>query len=122
VRFSKKRRLKSTSTVDDFADQGNNSLDQGNSTLGIDQVLPQLLQRQILQKYRNEYEPAFPFPVRKDYETLRENYPLLLQSVIFVASSSVVSPAFHDDITSIVIKLLAPEEISEAEKWVSLTL
>jgi hypothetical protein len=79
-------------------------------------VVSRTLQKEILHKYRNEYEPAFPFPVRKDYDTLRERYPLLLQSVIFVASPSVLSPALHDELTSIVIKLLDPKEIAKAEK------
>jgi hypothetical protein len=115
-RSSKKRRLKSTSTLDDYGDLRNSSPSQSNSTLAIDHVVSRTLQKEILHKYRNEYEPAFPFPVRKDYDTLRERYPLLLQSVIFVASPSVLSPAVHDELTSIVIKLLGPEEIAKAEK------
>jgi len=116
-RLPKKRRLKSTSTIEDFNDLQSSSPNQSRSTLGIDHLLSPALQKKILQKYRSEYERAFPFPVRKEYETLREEYPLLLQSIIFVASPSVVSPAVHDDLTSIVIKLLAPEEIAKAEKW-----
>jgi len=110
-RSSKKRRLKSTSTLDDYGDLRNSSLSQSNSTFAIDHVVSRALQKQILHKYCNEYEPAFPFPVRKEYENLREKYPLLLQSVIFVASPSVLSAAVHDELTSIVMKILAPGEI-----------
>ncbi|KAE9379981.1 hypothetical protein N431DRAFT_552242 [Stipitochalara longipes BDJ] len=119
-RSSKKRRLKSTSTVDGYGDLQNGSPGQSNSTLAIDHVVSRALQKQILHKYRTEVEQAFPFPVRKDYETLREEHPLLLQSVIFVASPSMVSAAVHDELTSIVMKLLAPEEIAKAEKSIEL--
>ena len=117
LRSTKKRRLKSTSTVEGFGDLRNSSPYQSRSILEIDHVLSSALQKQILHKYRNEYERAFPFPVRKEYEILRDECPLLLQSVIFVASPSVVSPAVHDDLTSIVIKLLSPEGIAKTKKY-----
>jgi hypothetical protein len=71
---------------------------------------------QILQKYRNKFEPAFPFPVRKNYETLREECPLLLQSVIFAASPGLVSPVVHKELVAVVMNLLAPEEITKVKK------
>ncbi len=104
------------STLDDYGDLWNSSPSQSNSTLAIDHVVSRTLQKETLHKYRNEYEPAFPFPVRKWYETSREKYPLLLQSVIFVASPSMLSAAVYDELTSIVMKLLAPEEITKAHK------
>jgi len=113
---SKKRRLESASIAEYLEDHETSSLDDRESKLEIDRVVSQPIQRQIFSKYRQEIEPVFPFPVAKTYEVLRDDHPLLLQAVVFAASSGVVSLGVQDELTSIVLKLLAPDEIAKCKK------
>ena len=113
---SKRKRFKTVSNASEVRNLNRISSNRGSSNLAIDHLVPRAIQIQILQKYRNEFEPAFPFPITKDYETLRGEFPLLLQSVVFAASPGLVSLAVHDELVAIVMNLLTPGEITKAKK------
>jgi hypothetical protein len=115
-RSSKKRRLQSASIVDGLEAPQDSSPSQSNTVLAIDHVISREVQQQILHKYHNEFEASFPFPITQEYETLREKFPLLLLSVISAACVGVVPDDVQDELTSIIMKLLAPEKIVKANK------
>lgn len=87
-----------------------------NEVLDIDHVLSQSAQRDLLRRYREEIEPVFPFPINRTYESLREDSPLLLQTVVFAASDGVLAPDVQGNLTSAVMKLYAPARIDKVKK------
>ena len=109
----KKRRLS--------GDDGRDALDNGNASvrdgLEIDHVVSKEVQRALVDKYRNEMEPVFPFAVRHGYEVLRQRHPLLLQAIIFAACPGVLPVDAQDEVTTIVVKLVAPDEVEKFEKY-----
>ncbi|KAH7305126.1 hypothetical protein BKA65DRAFT_202429 [Rhexocercosporidium sp. MPI-PUGE-AT-0058] len=108
-RGSKKRRLEGASV-----DYG--SLNRNARSLEVDNVAPIEMQKQLLEKYKNEMQPVFPFPVNHDYEVLREQHPLLLQAIVFAACPGVLSVDDQDEVTMIAVKLAAPDKIAKGEK------
>ncbi|PVH78005.1 hypothetical protein DL98DRAFT_462958 [Cadophora sp. DSE1049] len=116
IKGRKKRRLS--------GDDGRDGLTDGNGNvepaLEIDHVVSKEMQRSLVDKYQNEMEPVFPFAVRHRYDILREQHPLLLQAVIFAACPGVLSVEVQDEITTIMVKLVAPDEVEKVEKTIEL--
>lgn len=109
-RSTKKRRLQVTS---EDVDKDVANSDQINADL--DDVIPREIQIQVFHNYR-ELETAFPFPVTKNYDTLREKHPLLLHAIIFAASRIVLPSDTQDKLSGIITKLLAPERVRNSKK------
>ncbi|KUJ07063.1 uncharacterized protein LY89DRAFT_661296 [Mollisia scopiformis] len=101
-------------------DRGIGSANHENGVLDIDHVLPRSIQMQLLEKYRSDIEPVFPFAIIKSYETLRGESPVLLQAVIFVASLGRLSTDIQDELTSLVMDSLTPDEIAKAKKSIEM--
>ncbi|KAG4436092.1 hypothetical protein IFR05_008412 [Cadophora sp. M221] len=109
---SKKRRLEATS-VDNGLD---GSPERKPPSLEIDHVVSIETQKQLLDKYQNEMQPVFPFPVRHEYKVLREQHPLLLQAVVFAACPGFLPVDTQDEVTTIAVRLTAPNEIAKQKK------
>jgi hypothetical protein len=92
------------------------SPDRNARSLEVDNVAPIEMQKQLVEKYKNEMQPVFPFPVNHDYEVLREQHPLLLQAIVFAACPGVLSVDDQDEVTMIAVKLAAPDKIAKGEK------
>ena len=76
---------------------------------------------QILDKFHNEIQPRFSvtsLAASGDYKNLRETQPLLLQVVMYVASSGLVSNDVYEEIAQVVFSLLTPDAIAKAKKYV----
>ncbi|KAH7408925.1 hypothetical protein BKA64DRAFT_384403 [Cadophora sp. MPI-SDFR-AT-0126] len=115
-RGNKKRRL----SGDDGRDGLTGGRENVEVVLEIDHVVSEEMQRSLMDKYRNEMEPVFPFAVRHGYDVLRARHPLLLQAVIFAACPGVLPIEAQDEVTTIVVKLVAPDEVEKADKTIEL--
>lgn len=107
---TKKRRRHGTVADDNGAPEWNQK------ALEIDYILPRSAQKQLLRRYREDIEPVFPFPIDRTYESLREDSPLLLQTIIFAASDGVLSSEVQGDLTSAVMKLFTPARFDKVKK------
>jgi len=90
---SKKRRIEAVSPNDDSLEHivKDSSTD---GSLEIDHLVPRDIQVQSFDRYRNEIQPRFPLAplaATRDFNALRESYPVLLQTVIFAASQGMLS-------------------------------
>jgi len=103
-------------------DDHESSSQQHHIKLAIDPLVSRPLQMQLFSRYRNEMEEVFPFPVANTFEILHEHHPILLQAVIFAASPGIVSLGVQDELTSAIMKLLAPDEIAKSKKYVLYSL
>lgn len=110
-RGNKKRRL----SGDDGRDVTNGR--DVEAVLEIDHVVSKEMQRSLVDKYQNEMEPVFPFAVRHGYDVLRDRHPLLLQAVVFAACPGVLPIEAQDEVATIVMKLVAPDEVEKVEKY-----
>jgi hypothetical protein len=115
-RSSKKRRLQTSSAIDDAEATDRNSSNSSRIEWDLDDVIPREVQTQILHNYRDQMETVFPFPVTKDYEILREKHPLLLHAIIFAASRGILLSETQDKLSGIITKLLSPEKVRNSKK------
>jgi hypothetical protein len=110
-RSSKKRRLQTASEYVDRSSESSSKIDWD-----LDDVIPREVQIQIFYIYHDQMAAVFPFPVTKDYETLREKHPLLLHAIIFAASRVILPSHTQDKLSGIITKLLAPERVRNSKK------
>lgn len=116
ARSSKKRRLRAASTKDAFEETDRNAAGPSRIDWELDDVIPREVQIQIFQTYCSQIEPVFPFPIAKDYETLREKHPLLLHAITFAASRGILSSDTQDKLSGIITKLLSFEKDRKSKK------
>lgn len=73
-------------------------------SLEIDRLVPRYLQDQCFDKYRIEMEPFFPISslaVTIEYDTLRQQYPILFQAIVYAASQGELSPEIQIELRSL---------------------
>ena len=118
--ISKKRRLEADATNDAASSAHHGRADStvdlaavsygGTATIELDQILPVETQARILDRYVTQVSPHFPaVPVEDSLEVLRSTRPRLLQAIIYVASSGVISV---DDQNKVAMLLMSDEAAS----------
>ena len=116
---SKKRRLEDTpeSAISGFPKPSNN---QG---LEFDAVVSRDSQRRLMRKYVDEImpiTPLIPIPGDWDYERLRKDKPILLQAIMYAASTGVLLVESQEEIAKIMMDIFASKAIAEGQKSVEL--
>lgn len=94
---SKKRKLED-------ADSRETSASAESEVGNVDHVVPPAVQRTIFQKYVKEVIPRFSLvslPQPYDYDTLRRDYPLLLQAVIYAGCLGILPADAQDEVGKI---------------------
>ena len=93
------------------------------TTGGIDHIVAPSTQKTIFCRYRDEIIPKFslvPLGEAVDYDSLRQELPLLLHATVYGACQGILPPEVHDQIGKILIDSLVAAADSEADKTIEL--